>query len=277
MDRVLTSLPSTSACLPVIVRLSAYCQTNVRLAMREIARQVHQQIGSEKSLSLLSRNDEERDASMEADDCGAEIDLLPSSHLPGLISALPALGRPVVVVLDGFDGFAAHARQALLYCLFDTVQSCRGGSSSVKVDDEVVDPFIHAPGSQEEDQSRGDTIVQEDSQEPATKVVFGGEHGLLVIGVTSRVDCLNLLEKRVKSRFSHRVLRVGAPSNLDDFLKFAGAVLCVNGEGEGNHAEEWKRLWAVSVDVGGFIIAYRMNNSSLFGRNSLVIRLYPQS
>lgn len=46
------------------------------------------------------------------------------------MGALARQVKPVVVVLDGFDLFAEHARQALLYCLLDTVQSCRAGEGS---------------------------------------------------------------------------------------------------------------------------------------------------
>ena len=51
----------------------------------------------------------------------------PPAHLPTLIAMLPTLNRPSIVILDAFDSFASHARQALLYCLLDSVQSCRAG------------------------------------------------------------------------------------------------------------------------------------------------------
>ncbi|CBQ68152.1 related to Origin recognition complex subunit 4 [Sporisorium reilianum SRZ2] len=41
--------------------------------------------------------------------------------------------------------------------------------------------------------------------------------GLAVVGVTSRVDTVDLLEKRVKSRFSHRILHVRPPASFDVF------------------------------------------------------------
>lgn len=40
---------------------------------------------------------------------------------------MSSLPRPTIVILDAFDLFTTHARQALLYCLLDTVQSCRAG------------------------------------------------------------------------------------------------------------------------------------------------------
>ncbi|SPO20423.1 related to Origin recognition complex subunit 4 [Ustilago trichophora] len=41
--------------------------------------------------------------------------------------------------------------------------------------------------------------------------------GLAVVGLTSRVDTVDLLEKRVKSRFSHRILHVRPPSSYELF------------------------------------------------------------
>ena len=41
--------------------------------------------------------------------------------------------------------------------------------------------------------------------------------GLAVVGLTSRVDTVDLLEKRVKSRFSHRILHVRPPSSYESF------------------------------------------------------------
>ncbi|TKY90963.1 hypothetical protein EX895_000961 [Sporisorium graminicola] len=41
--------------------------------------------------------------------------------------------------------------------------------------------------------------------------------GLAVVGLTSRVDTVDLLEKRVKSRFSHRILHVRPPGSFDVF------------------------------------------------------------
>lgn len=41
--------------------------------------------------------------------------------------------------------------------------------------------------------------------------------GLAVVGLTGRVDTVDLLEKRVKSRFSHRILHVRPPATYDAF------------------------------------------------------------
>ncbi|KAN0060195.1 origin recognition complex subunit 4 [Thecaphora frezii] len=49
--------------------------------------------------------------------------------------------------------------------------------------------------------------------------------GLAVVGLTSRVDTTDLLEKRVKSRFSHRILHVRPPESFEAFSTVAQAAL----------------------------------------------------
>ncbi|KAJ1971454.1 origin recognition complex subunit 4 [Dimargaris xerosporica] len=48
---------------------------------------------------------------------------------------------------------------------------------------------------------------------------------LLVIGLTSRLDVVELLEKRVKSRFSHRQLTLSPPSQFKSYLALAKSTL----------------------------------------------------
>jgi origin recognition complex subunit 4 len=186
--------------------------------MREIAYQLGQQTGN----CFLSQKDDvpEQDA-----DSGDEhnpflevspnssltpfnVSLPPPSQLPGLISLLPTLSQSTIVILDGFDLFALHPRQSLLYCLLDTVQSCRAGAQS---------------------------------------------KGLAVIGMTSRMDTINILEKRVKSRFSGRMIRTASPGRLQDWVDFLKTVLLadiedvVKGSTDQDAIEEWRSLWEVAV------------------------------
>lgn len=66
--------------------------------------------------------------------------------------------------------------------------------------------------------------------------------GIAVLGLTTRVDTLLLLEKRVKSRFSHRIWRVTSP------LASVPASSAVNGTNETDGTDVvkqeagWKRL-----------------------------------
>ncbi|KAG2077387.1 hypothetical protein BDR04DRAFT_1066045 [Suillus decipiens] len=184
---------------PIVIRLSGHTELNDRLALREIARQLSLQTGK-TYLGELNNDDDQDDDDNPFLDAGPSIDIPPPSHLPALVSALTTLSRPVVVILDAFDLFALHARQALLYCLLDTAQSCRVGQ---------------------------------------------GHNGIAVIGVTTRIDTINLLEKRVKSRFSGRMLRTAAPTGLSFWMKLIERVLRVRVE---SSEEEWEPLWTLAID-----------------------------
>ena len=129
------------------------------------------------------------------------VTLPPPSHLLALIQMLPTLARPTILVLDAFDLFALHARQSLLYCLLDTVQSCRA---------------------------------------------VAGNKGIAVIGITTRVETINILEKRVKSRFSGRILRTAGHQRVEDWVQAAKHALCASiGDVD---EEEWGSRWQTSVE-----------------------------
>jgi origin recognition complex subunit 4 len=63
--------------------------------------------------------------------------------------------------------------------------------------------------------------------------------------VTTRVDTINLLEKRVKSRFSGRILRTAAPSRFESWLRTATDTLC---SPVGDDSSEWSSIWTAAVD-----------------------------
>ncbi|KAI6034113.1 origin recognition complex subunit 4 C-terminus-domain-containing protein [Pisolithus microcarpus] len=192
VEQAIKSLPHQ----PIIVRLSGHVQHNDRLALREVARQLSLQTGR----SFLNDVDVADENSNLFSDPIPSASLPPPSHLPALVSLLPTLSRPTIVILDAFDLFAQHARQSLLYCLLDTVQSCRVGQ---------------------------------------------GSNGLAVVGVTSRLDAINLLEKRVKSRFSGRVLRTAPPVKSCHWMSLSRRLLCVPID---NGGEEWANMWKLAVD-----------------------------
>jgi origin recognition complex subunit 4 len=179
--------------VPIVIQLSGHAQRDDRLAMREIAWQLAQQTGK----TFASEDNDEADEGVPE---AGPTTLPPPAHLPALISVLPSQARPVVVVLDAFDCFALHGRQALLYCLLDTAQSCRVGE---------------------------------------------GNNGIAVIGVTTRVDTINLLEKRVKSRFSGRMFRTSGSRTSNEWIKFVRTILTVPIKPLN---DEWKQLWEASVE-----------------------------
>lgn len=192
----------------IVIRLSGHAQTTDKSAVREMLRQISVQTGS-----ILAApddgNEQERGAEVE-DGADADIPLgdafqiPPPNHILSAVSSLTSVSRPVIVIVDALDLFAAHPRQALLYCLFDAVQSCRSSK---------------------------------------------GLHGLAVAGVTSRVDCINLLEKRVKSRFSHRIVRTSMPGTFEQFVGLVRSHLSVPLTEDTQQTAEWNIAWITRVDV----------------------------
>jgi origin recognition complex subunit 4 len=220
----------------IIIRLSGYAQHNDRLAMREIVRQLVQQTNL-TDFNIPEDEDEDEESSLVVDreenpflddDSptkpsmeGVSIRLPPTAHLPSLIGTLPTLGRPVIVVLDGFDLFALHARQALLYCLLDTVQHSHSVISGSHY------------GSSDGTNSNTPTRAS----------------GLAVIGVTTRVDTLELLEKRVKSRFSGRIMRTAGPARWQTWEMIVRRTLESGISEESSTSDpEWTALWEGAIE-----------------------------
>ena len=52
--------------------------------------------------------------------------------------------------------------------------------------------------------------------------------GMAVLGLSARTDCINILEKRVKSRCQSRVLQIAPPASLDAFLAVGRASLTLD-------------------------------------------------
>lgn len=107
------SLSSDHRFIPI--HLYGSVQTNDKMALREMARQIRNQGGTVTSLDALDGED-------------STIDIAQNT-LTALLTLLAASALPIVVVLNEFDLFATHARQALLYCLLDCAQGGqrRGG------------------------------------------------------------------------------------------------------------------------------------------------------
>jgi origin recognition complex subunit 4 len=186
LEHVLRQLTIDYSSLFHTVRLNGFFQTDDRLALREIWRQlgrVTQEADGEEAatapisyadtlaslLSLLSHPDE-----MDVDGDTGMID--PDIDAPATTA------KSVVIVLDEFDLFTLHPRQTLLYNLFDIAQSRK------------------AP--------------------------------IAVIGCSTRMDVVESLEKRVKSRFSHRWLHIPAVSTLQAFTEMVIATLTLSSEGD---------------------------------------------
>lgn len=236
---------------PIIIRLCGWVQKTDRLALREIAYQLTQQTGSafltgdDEDEGDENEDEDDQCTSAQTNTAGnddgdgdddeenpflvsnkpskslralaAERDqhiptaLPPAAHLPALIGILPTLARPTIVVLDAFDLFALHPRQSLLYCLLDTVQSCRAGGSGNGGDG--------ASGTTTTTTNANATAAVEPGH------VGAANKGLAVVGMTSRIDANTMLEKRVKSRFSGRIFRTAPPGRLREWVRIVKAVL----------------------------------------------------
>ncbi|KAG6831601.1 hypothetical protein H0H92_009074 [Tricholoma furcatifolium] len=203
-------ISSFSEAKPFVLRLSGWTQHSDRLAMREIAYQLSQQTGTSFLSEDISGEMDEAEEPYSVLDSLASNKMLSASQLPSLISVLPTLDRPTIVILDGFDLFTLHPRQALLYCLLDTAQSCRAAV---------------------------------------------GTQGIAIIGVTSRIDSVVHLEKRVKSRFSGRMIRTAPPSTLQMWEAIARSILLSNFDDfiddelrDDDNITEWHEIWTIAVE-----------------------------
>lgn len=140
----------------VVVQLSGHVQTDDRVALRDITKQLDlENVVGDRVFGSFSE------------------------HLSFLLASLntgdSSTSKPIVFILEEFDSFCSHKNQTLLYNLFDVAQS------------------------------RAVPIC--------------------VVGVSSQIDVTELLEKRVKSRFSHRHLYMWPPSTPSLHLDTALALL----------------------------------------------------
>ncbi|XP_056287241.1 origin recognition complex subunit 4 isoform X2 [Pseudoliparis swirei] len=153
------------------VHLNGLLQTDDRIALKEITRQLHlENAVGDKVFGSFAEN------------------------LAFLLEALKkgdrSSSRPALFVLDEFDLFAHHKNQTLLYNLLDVSQSAQ------------------AP--------------------------------IAVVGLTCRLDVLELLEKRVKSRFSHRQIHLLSNPTFAQYLRRVRTQLSLPGHfPDGEFALEW--------------------------------------
>ena len=192
-----------------VVRLNGFYQTDDKLGLREIWRQ----LGREMAVP----EDETSEVSSYADTMASLLSLL--SHPEDLADPdgmildsdnkdiVTKTAKSVIFVLDEFDLFTTHPRQTLLYNLFDIAQAKK------------------AP--------------------------------IAVLGCTTRMDVVECLEKRVKSRFSHRWLHVTSLKSLSMFEEAVAQVLClplVEREGAEKDDIDWRQRWNRFIKVSGTLL-----------------------
>ncbi|KAK4227831.1 origin recognition complex subunit 4 C-terminus-domain-containing protein [Podospora fimiseda] len=181
-----------------VVRLNGFVHTDDKLALREIWRQLGKEMEVEDELVNKTTN--------HADTMASLLALL--SHPSEIAEANEGVtSKSIVFVIDEFDLFATHARQTLLYNLFDIAQARK------------------AP--------------------------------IAVLGLTTRIDVVESLEKRVKSRFSHRYVYLSLPKSLPAYWDVCRQGLTVDEEdmdAEGidttleGHAMYWK-WWNGQIEL----------------------------
>ncbi|KJA29886.1 hypothetical protein HYPSUDRAFT_126194 [Hypholoma sublateritium FD-334 SS-4] len=213
-------LEKVAAQNPIILRLSGWVQNTDRHALREIAFQLLQQTGT----SLLPDSEK-----VQLDDASeAEEDENPFLDSPDHLAEGPTLSLPPSSHL--------HALIPVLLTL----------SRPVVVILDAFDLFALHPR-----QSLLYCLLDTVQNCRASSE----SRGIAVIGITSRVDTVQLLEKRVKSRFSGRTIRTAPPADLETCLTMVRTILlpsnmdgCGEGEGEEEEEEEWNNLWTASVE-----------------------------
>lgn len=154
-----------------VVRLNGFIHTDDKLALKDIWHQLGKEMEVEDDLIGKTNN--------YADTLASLLALL--SHPSEIADAEDGItSKSVVFIIDEFDLFATHARQTLLYNLFDIAQARK------------------AP--------------------------------IAVLGLTNKIDVVEGLEKRVKSRFSHRYAYMSLSKTLFSYWKICKQGLVVNDE-----------------------------------------------
>lgn len=150
-----------------VVRLNGFIQTDDKLALREIWRQLGREMEVEDETTGQRSN--------YADTLTSLLALLSHSAEATDPDLRDHIAKSVIFIIDEFDLFASHPRQTLLYNLFDVAQS------------------RNAP--------------------------------IAVLGLTTKINVVESLEKRVKSRFGQRYVYLSAPRTFADFQTICKSAL----------------------------------------------------
>ncbi|EEB98329.1 hypothetical protein MPER_02186 [Moniliophthora perniciosa FA553] len=98
---------------PIVIRLSGWLQHNDRLAMREMAHQLNEQAATQFHVGDEGQRNVEEDENPFIDappheEFDTDFSVVPAAHIHALITCIPTLSRPTVLILEGFDLFALH-------------------------------------------------------------------------------------------------------------------------------------------------------------------------
>ncbi|GAA5894431.1 hypothetical protein JCM8208_006236 [Rhodotorula glutinis] len=188
----------------VTVRLSGLVHTTDRLALRSIAVQLQEQGFGTAGLFADEGDYSSNSATMSTLLRLFEPSSASTATSTGAKASNSSSSKPLVLIVDEFDLFAAHPRQSFLYCLLDIVQGNRRSG------------------------------------------------GFAVVGVSARVDCLSLLEKRVRSRCQSHVLQVVPRSSFEGLCEMAARMLKADVRAwelvRGEEGAAWARGWNGEVE-----------------------------
>uniref|UniRef100_T1ISQ6 Origin recognition complex subunit 4 n=1 Tax=Strigamia maritima TaxID=126957 RepID=T1ISQ6_STRMM len=183
------------------IHLNGLLQTDDRIALKEITRQLHlENLSETKTFRSFAEN----------------LQFLLNSLKDGDRS------KSILFVLDEFDLFCHHKNQTLLYNLFDISQS---------------------------------------AQTP-----------IVIVGLTCRMDVIELLEKRVKSRFSHRQIYVFPTHLFDEYMNLAITLLTIPSTSK--ETEEWNRSVEDTFEkptVSDVIKQYFNNNKTVLALKKFLL------
>lgn len=174
IDRSLSELAKDHSDDFHIVRLNGFLQTDDRLALCEIWRQLGREMQAEDVMNQVTSYSDTMTSLLALLSHPEELYGVPED--PDAIRT----AKSVIIILDEFELFAYHPRQTLLYNLFDIAQARK------------------AP--------------------------------LAVLGLTTKVNIMEHLEKRVKSRYSHRYCFVPRPQSFETFMNVCKAALRLTDE-----------------------------------------------
>lgn len=222
VDSVLSALKAKHKGQFITVRLSGLAQTDDKLALHEIAAQIERgrrEIEAGESLEEGTKMYRRQSANRTL----AKL----VTMLSGRSGLEEANGKEqdeegdddddddgaavvsVIIVLDEFERFATmQNRQTLLYNLLDAAQSPRYSATS-------------------SNKSRAPSMC--------------------VVGISSRMTAPEMLEKRVRSRFSHRVIVIPHASDIDKFWQICEAAATLESGASASVSVDAARAWNAQV------------------------------
>ncbi|KAL1747235.1 origin recognition complex subunit 4 C-terminus-domain-containing protein, partial [Schizophyllum fasciatum] len=214
---------------PVVIRLSGIAQTSDKLAMREIAYQLTQQTGT----TYLSGGDEDDEDAEDMRPPDEDEEPRPAPTLPQDADENPFVVSAGIGLASPSHGNVSLPPAAQLPALISVLTTL---DRPVVLLLDAIDLFALHPRQ---------ALLYCALDAAQSCQAQPGRNGLAVVGLTSRLDTLYLLEKRVKSRFSQRVMRTGPVRAAAHYAELARRFLIVEA-GEGVSGE-WRAMWMEAV------------------------------